>query len=134
MLTVLARIQIQQLLRCFDELTGFEGNVVIAIVNHESDEGNVRSINRVRTISIEVVPVVVVLEIRVVDVDVLHQDLARVNERHRPHLALHKLDALDDRVGQTAEGDLVRTAWIIADCSVRVVPDLAVAVESSSAS
>ena len=56
-----------------------------------------------------------------------------MDERHRPHLALYEFDALDDRVGQTVEGDLVRTAWIIANCSVRVVPDLAVAVESSNA-
>ena len=52
-------------------LTGFECDIVIAIVNYPSDEGNVRSIDRVCAISIEIVAVVVVLEIRVVDVDVL---------------------------------------------------------------
>ena len=134
MILVLTRVLIKQLSRCSNKLTGFEGNVVIAIVNHDSDEGDIRSVNRICAIGIEIVPVVVVLEIRVIDVDVLYQDLAGMDERHRPHLALHKLDALNDRVGQTVEGDLVRTAWIIADCSVRVVPDLAVAVESPSAS
>lgn len=133
MILILARVLIKQLSRCYNKLTGFEGNVVIAIVNHDSDKGDIRSINRICAISIEIVPVVVVFEIRVVDVDVLYQDLAGMDERHRPHLALYEFDALDDRVGQTVEGDLVRTAWIIANCSVRVVPDLAVAVESPNA-
>lgn len=57
-----------------------------------------------------------------------------MNERHRPHRTLYKLDALDDRVGQTVEGDLVRTAWVITNCSIRLVPDLAIAVESARAS
>ena len=35
---------------------------------------------------------------------------------------------------KTVEGDLVRTAWVITNCSIRLVPDLAIAVESARAS
>jgi hypothetical protein len=68
------------------------------------------------------VAVFVVVEIGIVDVYVLHEDLARIDQRHRPHLALDKLDALDHGVGQTIEGDLVRPPRKVANCSIFIVP------------
>ena len=112
-------------------LTGFECDVVVAVVDYESGEGDIGSIDRVCTIGVEVVAVSVVFEVGAVDVDVLHQHFARVDERHRPHLALDELDALHHRIGQAVESDLVWSTWVITNRSVFVVPDLAVAVEGA---
>jgi hypothetical protein len=103
-------------------LTGFEGNIVVAVVNDKSDECDIRGVDCVSAIGVEVVAVFVVVEVGIVDVYVLHEDLARIDQRHRPHLALDKLDALDYGVGQTIEGDLMRPPGKVANCSIFVVP------------
>jgi len=114
-------------------LTGFEGDIVIAVVNYPSCKRDVRSVDSVGSISVKIVQVGIVLEVRVVDVDVLQQHLARVNERHCPHLALEELYPFDHRIGETIEGDLVWTARIITDRPVAFVPDLTVTVEGTLA-
>jgi hypothetical protein len=76
-------------------LTGFEGDIVIAVVNNPSCKRDVGSIDRISSVGIEVEGVCIVLEVGVVDVDVLQQDLARVYECHGPHLALKKFDPLN---------------------------------------
>jgi hypothetical protein len=103
-------------------LTGFEGDIVVTVVDDKSDECDIRGVNCVSAIGVEVVAVLVVVEIGVVDVYILHEDLARIDQSHRPHLALDKLDALDYGVGQTIEGDLMRSPGKVANCSIFVVP------------
>lgn len=91
-------------------------------------EGNVGSVDSVGAIRIEILSTV---HVGAVDVDILQEDFARMYERHGPHLRLQEVDALDDGVGEASESDLMRPAWIIADTSEPVVPDLPVAVESA---
>ena len=112
-------------------LTGFKGDVVVTIVDHPPCESDIGSIDCVSSISIEVRTVRIVLEVGVVDINVLQQDLARVYECHGPHLTLEEFDALDHRICEAVEGDLVWTTRVIADCPIAFVPDLTIAVEST---
>jgi hypothetical protein len=112
-------------------LIGFEGDFVVTVVDHPSCELDVGSINRVSSVTIQIHPIVVVLKVGVVDVDVLQQDFARVNECHGPHLALEEFDSLNHGVSETIEGDLVWTARVIANRPVAFVSDLTIAVQGA---
>jgi hypothetical protein len=55
-----------------------------------------------------------------------------MDDRHRPHLTSQKPYAFDHRVGQTVEGDLVRTTGVVGRVVLLpypLVPVIAVAIE-----
>lgn len=65
--------------------------------------------------------------------NILKQHLLAVYERHGPHLTLPEVDALDYRVRQAMESDLMWAPWIVRDRAELVIPDLAIAIESPDA-
>ena len=52
-------------------LTGFEGDIVVAIVDHPPCQGNIGRVDRIKAVSVKIISVCVVLEVGVVNVDVL---------------------------------------------------------------
>lgn len=105
---------------------GFLGDGVIAVVDRPSTEGDVVSIDRVRTIRVDDGRPVVR---RAVDVDVLQQDAVRIDDGHGPHLRLQEAYVLDHGIVDPREGDLMRAARVVGRAVVEVVPHLAVAIE-----
>lgn len=49
----------------------------------------------------------------IVDVDILQENIRRVNHCHRPHLALEEDQAFEDRVCGLGDGQLMRPPGII---------------------
>ena len=52
-------------------LTGFKGDIVVAIIDHPPCQGNIRRVDRIKAVSVKIISVCVVLEVGVVNVDVL---------------------------------------------------------------
>ena len=69
----------------------------------------------------------------VVDIYILQQNIRGVDHGHGPHLTLKKVQAFKRRIRGVGDGQLMRPPGIVRPSIDKTIPDIAIAIEGTSA-
>ncbi|KAJ8127842.1 hypothetical protein O1611_g5796 [Lasiodiplodia mahajangana] len=111
------------------------GDVVVATVDGPVTEGDIVRVDNISSVGVErgEVESDFPLGISAVDVYVLEQNILRVDDGHCPHLGLDKTRLLNDAIFHARVRDLVRATGVVVGTIDEVIPNLAVAIQSTIA-
>lgn len=110
----------------------FHADAIVAVVDCPTEKCDVVGVYGVDAVGVDVgAKIAVAVGAGGVDVNVLEENFFGAGDCHGPHLGLEEIEAFDDGVFGVGDEDGMRSAVEVAFAFVVVVPDLAVAVESS---
>lgn len=110
----------------------FHADAIVAVVDCPAEKCDVVGVHGIDAVGVDVgAKIAIAVGAGGVDVNVLEENLFGAGDCHGPHLGLEEVEAFDDGVFGVGDEDGMRSAVEVAFAFVVVVPDLAVAVQSS---